>query len=67
MANKLRKLNPQLSKLAAQIVHRKHQREAAAETAELRAILSELLNRGKSTDELIAVLVARAGSDGLPE
>ena len=42
----LRRLSPQLSKLVAQLVHKKYQPIMKKETAELRAVVLELLNRG---------------------
>ena len=42
----LKRLNPQMHKLVAQLIHQKHQVLMAQETAELRAVVLELLNRG---------------------
>jgi hypothetical protein len=58
MANSLKRLNPQLSKLAAQITHQRHREEAARDTATLRAQLVDLINRGATSEELALALVA---------
>ena len=42
----LKRLNPQMSKLVAQLVYQKHQAQMIRETAEARALVLELLNRG---------------------
>lgn len=56
--NPLRKLNPSLSKLAAQLVYAKHKALAEREVEELRELLAELIRRGKTTDELVQALKA---------
>lgn len=58
MVNPLRKLNPSLSKLAAQLVYAKHKAQAEREVLELRTVLAELVKRGKTADELVQVLKA---------
>jgi len=40
----LKRLNPQMHKLVAQLIHQKHQVLMAQETAELRAVVLEMLN-----------------------
>lgn len=56
MVNKLKRLNPQLSKLAAQVIYERHRDEAAREVRQLRDTLAELIRRGCTSDELIAAL-----------
>lgn len=56
--NPLRKLNPSLFKLVAQLVYAKHQRIAEIETAEMREALAELIRRGSTSDELRKALLA---------
>ncbi len=58
MANPLRKLNPQLSKLVAQLVYAKHKAQAEREVEELRGVLAELIRRGSTSDELCKALLA---------
>lgn len=61
MVNSLKRLHPQLSKLAAQITHQRHREEAARDTAKLRALLAELIRRGSTTEELVKALTEGAG------
>ena len=56
--NPLRKLNPNLSKLVAQLVYAKHKALAEREVLELREVLAELIRRGSTTDELCKTLLA---------
>ncbi len=58
MVNPLRKLNPNLSKLVAQLVYAKHQRQAEGEVAELRAELAALIRSGRTPEELCKALLA---------
>ena len=54
---KLKRLSPELSKLCAQLVHQRHRDAAMRETAELRAVLTEMMRRGRSAQELVAALL----------
>ncbi len=56
--NPLRKLNPNLSKLVAQLVYAKHKAQAEREVEELRGVLAELIRRGSTSDELCKALLA---------
>ena len=53
----LKRLSPELSKLVAQRVHERHQVECARETEELRAVLAELIRRGREPRELLRALL----------
>ena len=55
--NPLKRLNPQLSKLAAQLIYAKHQRQAVREVAELRQQLAALIRSGSKSDELVKALL----------
>jgi hypothetical protein len=55
--NELKRLHPSLSKLVAQLIYSKHKEQAAREVAEMRAVLAELIRRGKSSEELVATLM----------
>lgn len=56
--NSLKRLNPSLSKLVAQLVYAKHKALAEREVQELREVLAELIRRGKTTEELCEALLA---------
>ena len=56
--NPLKRINPQLSKLAAQVIYAKHQQQAEREVAELRQHLAALIRGGKTPDELCKALLA---------
>ena len=55
---KLKRLSPELSKLVAQVVHQRHQARAVQETAEIRAVLAELIRRGRKPEDLFAIVLA---------
>ena len=55
--NPLKRINPQLSKLAAQVVYAKHKVQAESEVAELRKNLALLIRRGHPQDELVKALL----------
>ncbi len=50
---KLKRLHPELSKLAAQFVYNKYNGLMTKETRELRVLLTELLRRGRDPKDLI--------------
>ena len=52
----LKRLSPELAKLVAQRVYARHQ-AAARETEELRAVLAELIRRGRDPRELLRTLL----------
>ena len=54
---KLKRLSPELSKLCAQVVHQRHKDAAMRETAELRALLAEMMRRGRSPKDLMVALL----------
>ena len=56
--NPLKRLNPDLSKLASQIVYAKHKELAERGVAALRATLARLIREGKTSDELARALQA---------
>jgi hypothetical protein len=55
--NPLKRINPQLSKLAAQVVYAKHKEQAEREVAELRKNLAALIRRGHTHGELEKALL----------
>jgi hypothetical protein len=56
--NPLKRLHPQLSTLAAQVIYAKHKEQAEREVAELRQTLAQLIREGRSTDELVQALIS---------
>ena len=55
--NPLKRLNPELSKLAAQVVYSKHKEQAEREVAALRKTLADLIRRGRTSEELATALM----------
>ena len=55
--NPLKRLNPQLSKLAAQVIYTKHQEQAVREVAQMRQTLAMLIRKGASSEELVKALM----------
>jgi len=53
----LKRTHPELARLVAQRVHARHQVECARETEELRAVLAELIRRGRDPHELLRTLL----------
>ena len=53
----LKRSHPELSELVAVLVYAKHQAAAARETAEVRAVLAELIRRGHDSKRLAVALV----------
>ncbi len=56
--NPLRKLNPNLSKLVAQLVYAKHKAQAEREVEALRGVLAGMIRSGSTSDELAKALLA---------
>jgi hypothetical protein len=56
--NQLKRLNPQLSKLSAQLIYAKHQKQAEREVAELRQTLAGLIRSGSTSEELCKALLS---------
>ncbi len=56
--NPLKQLNPQLSKLAAQVIYAKHQEQAQREVAQIRQVLLAMMREGATVDELVKVVMA---------
>lgn len=52
----LKRLSPALSKMAARLVHARHQQEAFEETRLLRLALARLMQRGVGETDLLQVL-----------
>lgn len=63
-AHTLKRQHPQLSKLVAQIVHAKHRAAAVRETVEVRALLAELIRRGRDPRELMNSLLTSGQTGG---
>ncbi len=53
---KLKHVSPALSKMAASVVHARHQQEAYEETRQLRMTLERLIQKGVGAADLLQVL-----------
>ena len=61
---KLKRVSPELSRLVAQLVYARHKEAAMRETAETRALLAEVIRRGRDPRELMKALLSGAGIGG---